>query len=186
MAVAMLEEEENRALDAMAEWVGQDAAELRRRLSGSVFAERNRVRLSELPTVPAAAMADSGDRLRLLTERLAAEGLEPLVVDCSPAEGPVKVVKTIVPGLESETMSYHRIGWRGVRRLRARRDPLLLDAPREGAARVRLRPGDEARAGGPAWFDVALAQRLVGKLYPLYRETGPFSAQLQLQRQRAA
>lgn len=185
MAVAMLEEEENRALDAMTEWVGQDAAELRRRLSGSVFAERTRVRLSDLPTVRPELMAQSSDRLRLLTERLGAEGLEPLVVDCSPAHGPIKVVKTIVPGLESETMSYHRIGWRGVCRLRARQDPLLLDAPRDGARRVRLQPGDEARAGGPAWFDARLADQLVGKLYPLYRESGPFAAQLQRQRRAA-
>lgn len=178
MKVAMLEEEEGRALEAMAEWVGQDAAELRRRLAGSVFAERRRVRLSDLPTVPAAAMADSRARLALLVERLATEGLEPIVVDCSPAAGPVKVVKVIVPGLESETMSYHRIGWRGVRRLRARHDPLLLDAPREGARRVRLWPEDEARCGGPAWFDAAEADRIVGTLYPMYRESGPFSAQL--------
>lgn len=74
-------------------------------------------------------------------------------------------------------MSYHRIGWRGVRRLRDRHDPLVLDGPREGAKRVVLRPEDDARAGGPAWFDAALADRLVGKLYPLYRETGTFSAQ---------
>lgn len=185
MAVAMLEEEENRALHAMAEWVGQYAAELRLRLSGNVFAERRRVRLSDLPTVPTSAVAGSGDRLRLLTDRLAADGLEPLLVDCSPAEGPVKVVKVIVPGLESETMSYHRIGWRGVRRLRARHDRLLLDAPREGAMRVRLRPEDEACVGGPAWFDAQLADRLVGKLYPLYRESGPFSAQLYRQRRAA-
>jgi len=75
-------------------------------------------------------------------------------------------------------MSFHRIGWRGVQRLRARRDELLLDAPREGALRVRLLADDEARAGGPAWFDAALAERLVGGLYPMYRETGPFSARL--------
>jgi ribosomal protein S12 methylthiotransferase accessory factor len=130
-------------------------------------------------------MADSAARLRLLTERLAAEGLEPLVIDCSPQGSPVKAVKTIVPGLESETMSYHRIGWRGVRRLRGRGDPLLLDAPREGAARVRLRPEDEARAGGPAWFDARLADETVGRLYPLYRECGTFSAQLYRQRQAA-
>jgi len=107
------------------------------------------------------------------------------VIDCSPPGSAVKVVKTIVPGLESETMSYHRIGWRGVRRLRARHDPLLLDAPRDGAGRVRLRPEDEARAGGPAWFDARLADQLVGKLYPLYRESGPFSAQLHRQRRAA-
>lgn len=180
--VAMLEEEENRALEAMTEWVGQDAAELRRRLSGSVFSERRRVPFSTLPDAGAVAMADSTDRLRWLADRLAAEGLEILWVDCSPAGSPVKVVKTIVPGLESETMSYHRIGWRGVRRLRERGDALLLDAPRDGAKRVILRPEDEARAGGPAWFDAALAGRIVGKLYPLYRESGPFSAQLLRQR----
>jgi thiazole/oxazole-forming peptide maturase SagD family component len=184
MAVSMLGEEESRALESMVEWVAQDAAELRRRLSGSVFAERRRVRLSDLPTVGPEAVASGEDRLRLLAERLGAEGLEVLWVDCSPANSPVKVVKTVVPGLESETMSYNRIGWRGVRRLRERDDPLLLDAPRQGALRVRLRPEDEARAGGPAWFDAALANRMVSGLYPLYRESGPFSAQLVLQRKR--
>jgi ribosomal protein S12 methylthiotransferase accessory factor len=186
MAVAMLGEEEPRALEAMAEWVALDAPELRRRLSGSVFAERRRVRLSELPTAAPAEVATGEDRLRWLAARLAAEGLEILWVDASPEGSPVKVVKAIVPGLEAETMSYHRVGWRGVRRLRARQDPLLLDAPREGALRVRLRPEDEARVGGPAWFDAALADRMVGGLYPLYRESGPFSAQLLLQRQRGA
>jgi ribosomal protein S12 methylthiotransferase accessory factor len=184
LAAALLEEEEPRALDAMVEWMEQDAATLRGRLSGSVFAERARRKLSALPTVPAAAVASSRDRLALLVERLAAEGLEVLYVDSSPAEGPVRVVKVIVPGLESETMSYHRIGWRGVRRLRDRADPLLLDAPAPGAKRVLLRPEDEARVGGPAWFDAALADRMVGSLYPMYRETGTFSAQLALAERR--
>ena len=98
----------------------------------------------------------------------------------------MKVVKTIVPGLECETMSYRRLGWRGVRRLRQRADPLLLDTPRDGALRVRLRPEDERRAGGAAWFDAALADRMVAGLYALYRESGPFAAQLLLQKQRGA
>ncbi len=186
IAAAMLEEEENRALEAMAEWVGQDAAELRRRLSGSVFSERRRVPFSSLPDTGPGPMADSGSRLRLLAERLGSEGLEPVWLDVSPSGTPVKVVKTVVPGLESETMSYHRIGWRGVRRLRERGDPLLLDAPREGAKRVRLRPEDEARCGGPAWLDAAAVDRAVGKVYPLYRESGPFSAQLLLAQRRGA
>lgn len=185
IGVAMLEEEEGRALEAMAEWIDQDAAELRRRLAGNVFSARQRVPFSVLPTTPATALAGSGDRLRFLTERLTEAGMAPLVIDCSPTGSPVRVVKTIVPGLESETMSYHRIGWRGVRRLRERGDALLLDAPREGAQRVRLRPEDEAKAGGPAWFDVRLAERIVGRLYPLYRECGTFSAQLLLQRRAA-
>jgi ribosomal protein S12 methylthiotransferase accessory factor len=177
LAVAMLDEEEPRALAAMVEWMGLDAAALRARLAGTVFSERQRRRLSDLPDAGAAAVASSKDRLDLLVRALAAEGLEVLYVDCSPS-AEVRVVKVVVPGLESETMSYHRIGWRGVRRLRARGDALLRDAPGEGLRRVRLRPEDEARAGGPAWFDTALATRIVGGLYPMYRETGTFSAQL--------
>jgi ribosomal protein S12 methylthiotransferase accessory factor len=186
MKVAMLGEEEPRALEAMSEWVAQDGAELRKRLSATVFARQRTVKLSELPTVAPEAVARGEDRLRLLAERLAADGLGIIWADCSPEGSPVKVVKTIVPGLEAETMSYHRIGWRGVRRLRERGDKLLLDAPAEGAQRVRLRPEDEARCGGPAWFDAALADRLVGGMYPLYRESGPFSAQLNLQKRRGA
>ena len=178
MAVAMLDNEEPRAMTAMIEWLGQDAAALRARLAGNVFARRETRLMSDLPTVPAAAVAVSAERLSLLIERLAAEALTVLYVDCSPPGGTVRVVKVIVPGLEAETMSYHRIGWRGVRRLRARRDKLLLDAPGVAAKRVRLLPADEARAGGPAWFDAALADRLVGGLYPMYRETGPFAARL--------
>ncbi len=186
MKVAMLGEEEPRALEAMSEWVAQDGAELRRRLSASVFSRKRTVKLSELPTVAPEAVARGEDRLRMLADRLSSDGLGIIYVDCSPEGSPVKVVKTIVPGLEAETMSYHRIGWRGVRRLRERRDPLLLDAPAEGAQRVRLRPEDEVRCGGPAWLDTALADRLVGGLYPMYRESGPFSAQLMLQRRRGA
>ncbi len=184
--VAMVEEEEGRALRAMAEWVSHDTAWLRERLRDTVFSERRRVPFSGLPTVAPDSIASSEDRLRLLVDRLAADGMEVLWVDCSPDRGPVKVARVIVPGLESETMSYHRIGWRGVRRLRAREDALILDAPREGAKRVLLRPDDEARAGGPAWFDAALADRLVGDLYPLYRESGTFSAQLLLRRRAEA
>jgi len=184
IAVAMVEEEEDRALLAMTDWVSRDAAWLKDRLSGSVFSERSRVRFTDLPTVPPESIASSADRLRLLSQRLADDGMEVISVDLSPDRGPVKVARAIVPGIEMETMSYHRIGWRGVRRLRARDDALILDAPREGAKRVMLRPDDEERAGGPAWFDAALADRIVGDLYPLYREPGVFSAQLLLRQRR--
>ncbi len=173
-----LELEEPRALQAMAEWLDRDADELRLRLDGSVFAERQQVRFSDLATVGADAAMRATQRLALLTRSLAEAGTEILFADCSPAGSPVAAVKVVVPELECETMSYHRIGERGVQRRRARGDALLLDAPREGAARVRLRPQDEARAGGPAWFDTVLAERLVGPLYPLYREPGCFAAQL--------
>lgn len=185
IAAALGEEEEGRALEAMAEWISQDAATLRQRLAG-VFGERRRIRLSELPTVAPEAVAISSERLALLAGRLTAAGLPLLWVDCSPVGGSVNVVKAIVPGLESETMSYHRIGRRGVRRLRDAGSSLLRDAPGPGLLRVRLRPEDEAAVGGPAWFDAGLAERQVALLYPMYRECGPFSAQLLLRRRRAA
>lgn len=186
MREAIGDEEESRALEAMAEWIAQDAAELRRRLAGCVFSARESVAFSDLPTVPAGSMRGSGERLAWLADHLARQGMEILWVDCSPPDSPVKVVRVIVPGLETETMSYGRIGWRGVVRLRRRGDPLLLDAPRAGARRVALRPEDEERAGGPAWFDAELAAALVDRLYPLYRESGPFAAQLLHARSMAA
>ena len=176
IAAARPDDEEPRALDAMVEWLGQDAASLRGRLAGSVFSDRSRVRFSDLPTT--GAVADPAARLRVLTDTLAAGGLGIVYVDCSPPGGDVRAVKVVVPGLEAEIMSYGGIGWRGVRRLRDRADPLNVDRSRNGARRVLMRPDDEARAGGPAWFDAALAERIVGSLYPLYREPGCFSAQL--------
>ncbi len=178
IAAARPDEEEERALLAMSEWLDQDAATLRARLAPTVFSRRSTVPFSDLPTIGARAAPSSSGRLAWLTDRLALSGLRILVVDCSPPDSPVHAVKVIVPGLESETMSYGRIGWRGVQRLRSRDDPLIGDRPVEGAKRVLLRPDDEARAGGPAWFDAALADRIVGPLYPLYREPGCFSAQL--------
>ena len=173
-----LAHEETRAVRSMADWTRRDAPALRALLADSVFSASREIAYSSLPTAPGFATLTSVARLKALSDRLASEGLEILYVDCSPANSPVRVVKVIVPGLESETMSYHRLGWRGVARLRARGDRLLLDSPAPGAARVRLRPQDEARAGGPAWFAAAAADRMVGDLYPLYREPGPFAARL--------
>ena len=178
IAAVHLDEEEPRALAAMAEWLDQDTPELQARLSNSVFRRTDTVRFSDLPNAPPDQIAKSADRLTLLADRLSAQNIDIVYVDCSPEGSPVRAVKVVVPFLESETMSYGRIGWRVTHRLRQRNDPLLLDAPREGACPIRLRPQDEQRVGGPAWFDAARAEQLVGQLYPLYREPGCFSAQL--------
>ena len=185
LAAVRLDEEESRTLHAMVEWLDQEAPELRRRLASTVFSQTQTVQLSNLPNAEPEHVATSAARLSLLLERLAGQGLEPVVVDCSPSVGPVKAVKVVVPGLECETMSYGRIGWRGVERLRARGDALILNRAGDHGHRVLLRPEDEERAGGPAWLDVMLADRIVGSLYPLYREPGCFSAQLFRQRRAA-
>ncbi len=177
MAVAEQGGEEARALQTMADWIGQDAAELRGRLA-DVFARRSQTAFSSLPDAAAGTMEPSTARLEWLARTLAAAGHEILWVDCSPPHSPVRAVKLVVPGLESETMSYGRIGWRGVARLRGRDDALVADRARDGFAPVRLRPEDAARAGGAAFLDLDAIARRVEAVYPLYREANPFSAQL--------
>ncbi len=172
--------EEVRALEAMAGWLAMPQGELSALLAQTAFRESRRVALADLPSAPPETVAGSQARLAFLARILGEAGLGIVVVDCSPADSPVRVVRAIVPGLESETMSYHRMGRRGVARLRAREDALVLDAPRAGALPVRLRPEDEAMCGGPAWLDTDRVTRLTAQLYPLYRECGPFTAQRRL------
>jgi hypothetical protein len=86
--------------------------------------------------------------------------------------GSAVTTKVIVPGLEVETMSYGRIGARGVERLLERGSDLVgLGAPpHPGAAPVLLTAEGRERLGGDAWLDRAAVDRTVGELYPLYRE----------------
>ena len=118
-----------------------------------------------------------------LDQRFAAASMEILYFDWSPPHAPgVHVVKAFVPGLEVETMSYHRIGERGVRKLIERGSPLVgFGTVPAGAAPVRLPPGAAERLGGAPWLDVAAVDRIVGGLYPLYREPEVHSAAISLE-----
>ena len=178
-------QDEPRALDAMLQWLGAGDAALRRLLTErGILAVRETRRLSSLPTVQPGTADDPQARLDLVVARLADASLAPIVVDFSPAGGQVFVVKTIVPGLESETLSYHRIGERGLRRLLDRGSPYVAIGadPRAGFARVTLTAPAEERLGGPAWLDVGGLDALVGDLYALYREPGGHSAPVALAR----
>lgn len=158
--------EEDRALQAMLAWSSRPVPELAALLQDSVLSRRSTVRLESLPTsAPCDLHAD-------LLRRLGDEGLDVLLC-VQPSEGEAVAVKALVPGLEVETMSYGRIGERGVRRLLERGDPLVAvgDAPR-GWSRVHLTADAEQRLGGPAWFDSTGARERVGPLYALYREPG--------------
>ncbi|GAB4064323.1 hypothetical protein GCM10028777_10200 [Angustibacter speluncae] len=156
--------EEPRALEAMRAWARLGGDEMAALVQERVMVERRRVPLSSLPRSTAEVTADG------LVGHLAAQGLDVLVHE-RPSRGPAVAVKVVVPGMEVETMSYGRIGERGVRRLLGTDLDLVRvgDDP-GGWARVHLTPDAEERLGGPAWFDRAGADRLVGPLYPLYRE----------------
>ncbi len=161
--------EETRALVAMTEWARMDAADLGAHLAGSVHTRRSRKAFTDLPTAPA---ADTRARGRAVRERLEHEGFDVLYVDCSPPDRSIGVAKVIVPGLEVETMSYYRIGERNAAKLIARDDPLIrFGAESETLRPVRLTPEALARLGGrQPLLDIAAVDRVVGPLYPLYRE----------------
>ncbi len=166
----------------MMAWCAADAPTLRGYLADTVLSRQATKRFDELPTWDGPL---SGTPLVTeLARRFADAGMEVLFVDFSPPGSPdVHVVKAIVPGLEVETMSYHRIGERGVRKLMERGSPLAgMGAPPPGAAPVRLPAGAAERLGGPAWLDVAGVDRIVGRLYPLYREPEVHSAPIALEK----
>lgn len=156
-----------RAFDAMRDWTGRDAATLRGWLADTMLAERSMHRFSDLPTQPA---SDGHARAAGVRAAVATAGFDVLYVDMSPPDRAVTVVKVIVPGMEVETMSYYRIGERNTEKLLALESPLIrFGEPTETLRRVRLTPADAERLHHPL-FDTAAADRIVGALYPLYRE----------------
>ncbi|WP_432572829.1 YcaO-like family protein [Kineococcus sp. SYSU DK005] len=175
--------QEERALRGMLRWLGMDAAGLRALLEPVVLAERTRVRFDSLPTWSAPPGADEQEALAAhLVGLLRERGFDVLVLDCSKPGSGVSVARVVVPGLEVEIVSYGRIGERGVADLLARGDGRTglhgivgLGAPGEAgvpatAAPVHLTAAARERLGGPAWLDRAATDRVLGELYPLYRE----------------
>ncbi len=173
--------EEPRALASMVAWTPLEADALRGLLESSVLSERRRVPLSAQPTT---SSAGSDALLADVAGRLRAAGLEAYVADFPSQDGSVHAVKAVVPGMEVETMSYGRIGERGVRRLLERDDDragLVAvgdTAPGPGWAAVHLTPVAQERLGGRAWLDRARVDAVVGELYPLHREPGRHAAPL--------
>lgn len=162
-----LDKEEPRALNAMVEWLGLDRDQLYDRLKDTVFSEREQVPVSGLPNYKA---DDLDARLDYVQQGLADEGME-LYYSYAPSEnGEILAVKSIVPGMEMEFGSYHRIGRRGVQRLQERGDALLSRENGDGMARIRLTEEQEAALGGPFYLNTAALDAKIDPVYPLYRE----------------
>ena len=172
-------DEEGRALGAMRDLMAQRPDAVVAMLRDTVLSVRQRVPFSTLPTVPAGSLDDPAALLADVAARLGRDAMQLWYVDVTPPGSPSRAVKVLVPELEVEGMSYHRIGARGVRRLAERGDGLgginahggTADLP-EHLARVPLTAEAEAELGGHGWFDVAEAERRLGRLYALYREPG--------------
>ena len=168
-ALPSLVGEESRALSAMMEWASYDAGALRRHLEPTVYSVREHRTFGTLPSAPAGDTRAMG---RLARGRLEESGFDVLYVDCSPPGGRIGVVKVIVPGLEVETMSYYRIGERNTAKLLARDSDLIRFGQESDTRRpIRLAPDALERLGGrQPLLDTVAVDRVVGPLYPLYRE----------------
>ena len=95
------------------------------------------------------------------------------VLAATRTEGEVSVAKVVVPGLEVETLSHSRVGELNAADLLGTDLDLVRrqDAPSATHPdRVVLTAAAEERLGGPLWYSPAAAARVVGPLYPLYRE----------------
>ena len=158
---------EGRAFEAMRDWTGRSPAELGAWLAPNMHAIRSHKPFEMLPSTPA---PDGHARAAVALQRVHAAGLDVLYCDYAPPGGGFACGKVIAPGLEVETMSYHRIGARNAAKLIARDHPLIrFGEPTDTLKPVRLTPEAEERLGSPL-FDTALADEIVGPLYPLYRE----------------
>ena len=172
--------EEQRVLTAMTDWLALPESGWRPLLEASVLRRDTEVAFTDLPS--SATAATPLEHLADVVGRLAADGFEVLYRDLSPEDGSVHAVKVLVPGLEVETVAYHRIGERNATRLLSddRFDLVVVgDAP-NGWARIHLTDAARDRLGGDAWLDVEGLDALTEGLLPLYREPSRHTAQLAL------
>lgn len=161
---------EPRQVEAFARWMALDGPRLRDTLADPVFTVRTTRDFASLPTSDLDTPEAKGEEA---ARRLAAAGLDPLILDFTAPDAAMHAVRVIVPGLEVETMSYYRIGERGAAKLIAGGSPLIGWGEPDAARRpVRLTPEAYERLGGVPLLDTAEVDRRVGELYPLYREPG--------------
>ncbi|MCP9236940.1 YcaO-like family protein [Lewinella sp. JB7] len=166
--------EEPRALRAMVDWLTGSREALRETLAGTVFLERELVDCRDLP---ARSFATLEEQWAYVLSQLHAEGLTPYVFRAPVPGGHCHVVKVIIPGIEQELGSYHRIGERGVRRLLERGEPqLIARQPGPGRSRILLSAAAEERLSGPVWLEAGRLDKLVEPVYALYREPSAFAA----------
>ena len=156
--------EESRSFEDVRRLVNMSAGETMDLMGRDVFKVGQTVKFSDLPTVDAASVDSVPKLLGVVADRFAAEGLPIYWADYRTAEG-CAACKAIVPEMEVETMTYHRIGRRNLDRLTGRGfDFVGYGPPPAGADRVLLPDGRDA------WMDRRKLDARVGDLYCLYRE----------------
>lgn len=166
--------QEDRAVREMQRWSAMSATELSDLVAPTLYRTERTVPLESL-----GADAPVPDPAAALTELLRRLDDFDVLYLAAGEPGGIRAAKVVVPGLEVETMSYLRIGERVLRRLLDRDSELVgLGAPATAdQLPIHLTVQASERIGGPAWFDRSVVARLVGGLYPLYREPDRFAMQ---------
>ena len=172
-ALIDLEHEEPRALRTLVGWLSLSRDELYQHLADTVFSQREVVSTDRLPRFASDTIEE---RLQKVRQGIEAEGMEIYYFRALPEDHPVQVARVIVPGIEMELGSYHRIGVRGVRRMLERQDDLMSRTSGPGKQRVMLTAEQEETLGGQYWLDTEKLDQRVADLYPLYREPTSHSA----------
>ncbi len=164
---------ELRAREAMARWAGLSTATLRTLTRPDRSTSIDYADIEVVEADVSAPEALLGHLLDTLSEHD--------VLTTRTRVGEVVVAKTVVSGLEVETLSYGRIGELGARQLLETDLDLVRrqDGPTEAHRdRIVLTAEAEERLGGAVWYSYAVADRLMGELYPLYREPPRHSVQV--------
>lgn len=159
---------EQQAYEAMQHWADLGPTELRR-LTAPAVTET----VPGLVAPPGPSASGIAARLDHVRSRLAEGPIDHDVLTVISESDGVVVGKTVVTGLECETLSYGRLGEIGAARLLATDTDLVRCGDRaEGSHRLRvvLTADAEERLGGPVWWSPERAEQIVGPLYPLYRE----------------
>ena len=172
-ALIDLDHEEPRALRTLVHWLSLSRDELYARLADTVFSQREVVATDHLPRFTSDSIPE---RLQHVRQGIEGEGMDIYYFRALPEDHPVQVARVVVPGIEMELGSYHRIGARGVQRLLDRQDPLINRTSGSGKQRVMLTAEQEETLGGQFWLDTEKLDQQVAALYPLYREPTGHSA----------
>lgn len=171
--------EEPKAIREMAVWLQKSQAELFHLLRETTFSSREKVKFSSLPSTEDGKVSNAVDRMSDVALRLKSEGICIYYFDASPdgINGP-RVIKALAPGLEGETLSYWRIGVRGVNRLLAQQSMLVTQSPpRPQDLQVSLTVAAQESLGGPVYFRTAEWEKILSSHYPLYREPSSHTVQ---------
>lgn len=171
--------EEPKAISEMAIWLKKSEHQLVQSLKHSVFSSHKTIKFSELESTPDEHVLDPRDRLDHVAQKLKNQDISVYYFEGSSksSDGP-KVVKVIAPGLEGETLSYWRIGYRGAKRLLADSSSLVTQAaPQAQHLLVQMSSSQQDMLGGPVYLKIPELEKILNGHYPLYREPSAHTVQ---------